>query len=102
MKQNIYLTKDKLDESEAVAVRATLPSGGGVGVVTTALMTDYTRENDHNKVAAVGLGLAEILIEQAMREQAIISKMTQAVQDGDKDRVFQLAEELTCVMSDIK
>jgi Rod binding domain-containing protein len=62
-------------------------------------MTDHTRENDVNKVAAGGLGLADILIEQAMREQAIISKMTQAVQDGDKDRVFQLAREITCVMS---
>jgi hypothetical protein len=65
-------------------------------------MTDHTADNNDNKVAAVGLGLADILIEQAMREQAIIAKMTQAVQDGDKDRVFQLAEELTCVMSDIK
>jgi hypothetical protein len=43
--------------------------------------------------------LINILIAQARREDEIIEAMKQKVLDGDKDGVFQLAKELTCISS---
>ena len=44
--------------------------------------------------------LYDVFFEQAARDEAIIRRMAEAVKANDKEAVFTLAKELTCVTND--
>ena len=78
------------------------PSETRDGLAEDTLKSDHPAGTDGSGVVTSQVGLADILIAQAMRDEAIIAKMATAVQAGDKDAVFVLARELTCVTNDQK
>lgn len=59
-------------------------------------------DQGYNTTTSTTPTLSEILIKQALHEEAIIERMKAAVLAGDRNTVFDLARELTCVTAEGK
>lgn len=73
-----------------------------IAMASNTLVADASIGSSVSGVDGSCGSLADILIERALHEEAIIREMKAAVMAGDKDTVFLLARELTCVTNDQK
>lgn len=71
-----------------------------IAMASSTLVADASIGSGASGVDGSCGSLADILIERALREEAIIREIRVAVMAGDKDTVFLLARELTCVTND--
>ena len=69
-------------------------NGNGNASISGSVLNIISGICDGQKTVTSNFVLADILIEQAMRDEAIIADMKKAVLAGDKDAVFELARQL--------